>query len=70
MTTYFKLFGISGSRLIYLYIQYILIKPQGIIYLGLLWQEISNMSSSLEYVISTKLGLSVACQQFLNVSFS
>lgn len=27
------------------------------------------MSSSLEYVISTKLGLSVACQQFLNVSF-
>lgn len=38
-------------------------------YLGLLWQEISNTSSSLEYVLSTKLGLSVACQQFLNVSF-
>lgn len=38
-------------------------------YLGLLRQEISNTGSRLKYVLSTKLGLNTACQQFLNVSF-
>lgn len=52
----FKTSGISGSRFIYLYIQYILSKPRCIIYLRLLWQDISKMSSSLEYVIRIKLG--------------
>lgn len=53
---FFQIFGVSGSRLIYLYIQYILIKPQCVVYFGLLWQEISDISSSLECVVSMKFG--------------